>query len=430
MDQQISSPRIDFRRLVHALPEGWRDRMSAHGLIPTHPDTKLDEPEELMQLVLLHVGCDLPLRQTVRWHAESGGTDCSHVTLHRKMRRIGPFLREQVARMADERLGVDAERWAGYELTVLDGSVVVSPGPSGAGGRLHVALRVADLSVVGAQITCTDEGETLRRFAWSPNELVIADRGYANPGGIAHVVSEGADIIVRVNRGALPLFDETGERIDLLRWVRSLSGRRAAHRGASVHSDDEEIRGRIVAQRIPADKVAKAKRRVRREVGPDAETLELAEWMIIFTTVPIVRLTDAQVIDAYRLRWQVELLFKRWKSLCHIDKLPNYRKDTLVSWLTGKLLLLLCAERIATPAPKRRTRALPLARQPWKLTSIIWPAIIAALTPMSLDELPPALPRIADALDRDHPNCSPRQIASFVRDLGARADGSAWRFRA
>lgn len=326
--------------------------MEACGLIPAHPDTKLDDPDELMQLVLLHVGCDLPLRQTVLWHAEAGGAICSHVTLHRKMRRIGPFFQEEVARMADQRASVDAEQWAGYELVVLDGSVVVSPGPSSEGGRLHVALRLADLSVVAAQVTTTEEGETLRRFSWSKGQLVIADRGYANPPGVAHVVSEGADIVVRINRGALPLFDEAGERIQLLSWARSLRGHVAHHRMVTVRNGGEEITGRLIAKRLPADKVAEAQRRVRREVGPDPEALELAEWLLVFTTVPLQRLTDAQVIDAYRLRWQVELLFKRWKSLCHLDKLPNYRHDTLISWLTGKLLLLLCAERMATPASR------------------------------------------------------------------------------
>jgi len=356
MPNSSATDQPDYRALLAVLPTGWRERMLQHRLITEHPDTKLDDPDDLMYLVLLHVGCDLPLRQTVRWVAEAGGVECSHVTLHRKMKRIGPLLQETVAQMADERLDIRSEQWAGYELVVLDGSVVVSPGPSSAGGRLHAALRLADLSVVGAQVTTTYEGETLRRFPWSKGQLVIGDRGYANPVGVAHVVAHEADLIVRVNRGALPLFDDDGERIDLLHWIRSLVGNRAHHRTATVGDETtEKIHGRLVAKRLPADKIANAHNRVRREVGEDPEALELAEWMILFTTVPTRRLTDTEIIDAYRLRWQVELLFKRWKSLCHIDKLPNYRSDTLVSWLTGKLLLLLCAERMAMPA----TRGLP-----------------------------------------------------------------------
>lgn len=352
MTDVLAPERPDFRALVQTLPTGWRQRLFDARLIVEHPDTVLDDPDELMHLVLLHIGCELPLRQTVAWVKEAGGAACSHVTLHRKMKRIGPVLQEMVAVMGDARLGVCAEAWAGYELVALDGSVVVSPGPTGTGGRLHVALRLADLSVVGAQVSTTAEGETLRRFAWSKNQLVIGDRGYANPAGVGHVVLHGADILLRVNRGSLPLYDDSDERIDLLIWTRTLAGRRTHSRPAIVQdgATAKRIRGRLIAQRLPADKIADAQRRVRREVGDDPIALEMAQWMILFTTVAASRLDDKQIVEAYRLRWQVELLFKRWKSICRLNKLPNYRSDTLVAWLTGKLLLLLCAERLAQPA--------------------------------------------------------------------------------
>jgi hypothetical protein len=376
--------RPDLEALLAVLPTDWRERAQRHRLVIEHPDTRLADAETVMRFVMLHVGCDIPLRQTVRWIAEAGGPEVSHVSLHRKMRRIGPLLQELVGVMADGRAESRAEQWAGYEPIVVDGSVVVTPGPTSAGGRLHVALRLADLGVVGAAITTTSDGETLRRFPWSKDQLVIADRGYANPVGVAHVVNEHADLIVRVNRGALPLLDDEGERIDLLAWVRGLQGRRAQHRAAIVRHGSE-IRGRLVAARLPADKVDDARRRVRAEVGDDAEALELAEWMLLFTTVPAHRLTDAQIIRAYRLRWQVELLFKRWKSLCHIDKLPNYREDTLVSWLSAKILLLLCAERLASPANSRLSPPIHQANTTLVLHRFRAAAVEAHLHPLAGD---------------------------------------------
>jgi hypothetical protein len=68
------------------------------------------------------------------------------------------------------------------------------------------------LSFKDVQVTGVAGGETLRRFAWSPGELAIGDRGYANPPGIAWVVGQGADVLIRVNRGALPLFNRDGTR--------------------------------------------------------------------------------------------------------------------------------------------------------------------------------------------------------------------------
>jgi IS4 transposase len=58
----------------------------------------------------------------------------------------------------------------------------------------------------------------------------------------------------------------------------------------------------------------------------------------------------AMCLQLYRLRWQVELAFKRWKSLCHFDRLPNYRDDTILSWLYAKLLLALLMHRMVSGA--------------------------------------------------------------------------------
>ena len=97
---------------------------------------------------------------------------------------------------------------------------------------------------------------------------------------------------------------------------------------------------------------AKARAWARREHGADAsaETLEAAQYVALFTTVPRSRLSAARAIELYRLRWQVELLFKRLKSLCGLDRLPNYRDDTIRAWLYGKLLAALLMDRMISAA--------------------------------------------------------------------------------
>ena len=82
--------------------------------------------------------------------------------------------------------------------------------------RIHVVLRLHDLAVRDVLVTGAAEGETLRRFLWMPEQLVIVDRGYSNPPGIARVVDQGAAVLVRVNRGALPLYGEGQRQLDVL----------------------------------------------------------------------------------------------------------------------------------------------------------------------------------------------------------------------
>lgn len=316
-------------------------------------EAKITTARDLLRLILLHVGADLKLRQTVALIAESGGPEVSHVTLHKKMRLAAPYLRALVARLSG---GGDAspERWSGYEVIAVDGSTFCSPGAEGTDARVHLQLRLADLEILSAVIEDRTVGETFKRFSWSAGQLAVGDRVYGNPPGVAHVVSQGADVLVRVNRTSLPLFDRCAERIDLMSWLRGLRGHRPTERWICIHDreTDEFIEGRLVACRLPAAEAEKARARTRRELGSKAlpGDLEVAQYVVLFTTVPAERMSAAMCLDLYRLRWQVELAFKRWKSLCHFDRLPNYRDDTILSWLYGKLLLGLLMHRMAAGA--------------------------------------------------------------------------------
>src|SRR5690606_2716774 len=174
----------------------------------------------------------------------------------------------------------------------------------------------------------------------------------------------------------------------------------------------------------------KARAAVAKSAGTDvdAEQLEYAEYWFLFTTVPADRLSDSQLLELYRLRWQIELLFKRWKSLSHFDELRNIRPDNVVAWLYIKLFLALVSERVEehafaqtvdasakiadasaeptapatfsfdTEEPIDRTGALR-RRQPWKLRSLVQPVVAAATLFFSLGELVDATPTIVERLE-------------------------------
>jgi len=324
------------------------------------------------------------------------------------------------------------ELWGGYEMVCVDGSSISGPGSDGTDVRLHVVLRLSDLRVLNTEVTDVTGGETARRFFWSEGQLVIADRGYANPPGVAWVKSKGADILVRLNRSSLPVFDEQDQKrdkpIDVLAWCRELTGHRATQRVVTVlHRDgtvgsksiSKAISGRLVGFRLPAKEAEEARDRARKEHGADIteEHLEAAAYVILFTTAPAERLSAARCVEAYRLRWQVELQLKRWKSICHFDKLPNYRDDTMLSWVTAKVLLGLLLDRIGSaqvavpPGTNRSSRA--LARTPWKMTSILWPMMMGAIMPLRLRETIEILPSLAEDLEAMTDQIDDHQITSF-----------------
>jgi len=198
--------------LQSKLPEDFEQLAREHKTLETqYGRAKLESARDLLRLIFLHAGADLALRQVVSLMAECGGPSVSHMTLHKKMRLAAPLLRALVARLA-EGGEVSPERWSGYEVIAVDASSFCGPGATTTDARVHLQLRLADLDILAAPIEDASVGESFKRFDWRPGQLAIGDRGYGNAPGIAHVVSEGADVLVRVNRSSLPMDTQQGEK--------------------------------------------------------------------------------------------------------------------------------------------------------------------------------------------------------------------------
>lgn len=354
----MGDPRLDvttdWETICSYLPPEYRQLAEEHKQVQTQfGNAKIRTADDLLRLALLHAAADLPLRQTVAVMAEAGGPAVSHVRLHKKMLRATPYFRALVRAMVDT-TPADPERWAGYEVVTVDASSVCGPGAENADARLHVQMRVTDLDFLNVRVEGIDVGESFKRFQWQPGQLAVADRGYCNPPGIGWVVGHGADVLVRVNRQSLPMRNPEGERIDLMAWLRTLRGQDALEREVVIrdHEHRREIRGRLVAIRLPVAQAEKARARLRREHGSKVSDLdrEAAAYVVLFTTVPESRLDARRCLELYRLRWQIELLFKRWKSLCGFDRLPNYLDETITAWLYAKVLLALLMQRMGVSA--------------------------------------------------------------------------------
>jgi hypothetical protein len=350
---------VDWEFFRAQLPSGWRELAVERELIrelPPQLNTKVRDIEPVLRLILHRAGLQASLKTTTGEAAAAELIDLSSVALHKWERKLGPYLAELSARLCEAPTSFAAGRWSGYDVLDADGSTVTRPGAEGTTARVHYVLRLPTLTFVKSIVTDEHVGETLRLHedVAAPGQLWLVDRGYANPPGIAALVSKGPAVIVRYNRSALPLYDAQGEPFDVLEHVRSVNKPGAVTEWRVwVHPHKgEPIGGRLCAMRLPDDKVDEARERLRREHGSavSAESLEAAAWVLLFTTVPRSRMKAQRVLDLYRLRWQVELEIKRDKSIGGLNKLPNFRPDTIATWLQAKLLLQLMAKKIASLA--------------------------------------------------------------------------------
>jgi hypothetical protein len=367
------SSRMDFRKdwqlVLKHLPANYEALAHEYKLLETqYGNAKVTTADQLFRVFFVHVGAELPLRDTAALLEASGGPIISPNRIHMRLRKSGPYIQALLTQMCDDREGIEPERWGGYDMIAVDGSSVSCPGAKGTDARLHAAIRLSDLHIQDAVVTDVSEGETLRRFYFSPGQLIIVDRCYSNAVGIAWTRHCEADVLVRLNRGAMPLYDEQQNAVDVVAWARSLSDDTAMERPVGLYAEtdrgNEWITGRLVGIRLPVDKAEQARQRLRKEQGPSVtpEALEMAAYVLLFTTAESSRLHTEQVLEAYRLRWQVELLFKRWKSLEGIDRVPTTRRDATITWLSVKLLLGVLVERMIA-AEDRRFSPLRVCRE-------------------------------------------------------------------
>ncbi len=358
MTTSIGTDSAQWKAVEAILPTGWRELAEQQGLIrrnlPAQLGAKVHDIGVVLRLVFYQVATHVGLVTATAAFAAADVVTLSSVALHKWMRKLAPYLAELAKQMIGAGALFSPARWAGYNVLLVDATTVSRPGATGTTARLHTALRLADLRLVQVYVTDDKGGETLRRFDVSPGDLWIGDRGYAGPPGIAMVVAQGGDVLVRYNRGSLPLYGASGRPLDVLAELTKRLHRPLAKREwqAWVHpATGERIRGRLCAVRLPADKAVEARRRLQKEQGADitVETLAMADFVAVFTTAAADRLNTDRVLELYRLRWQVELEYKRDKSITGLDRLPNFRPDTIASWIYAKLLLHQILRKLSGP---------------------------------------------------------------------------------
>ncbi len=219
---------------------------------------------------------------------------------------------------------------------------------------------------------------------------------------MAWVLAQGGDVVVRHQGANFPLQDRHGRDFDLLASVRALHEHRP---GSWPVRFEHEGCGRMVwlhGVRKSAAAAQKAKEDLHRErgAGLQPQTLEMAESKILVLTSLDPQLTSAvQVLGLYRGRWQIELVFKRLKSLLGVGELAKYDPASAKAWLQAKLLTALLLERLEREAflfPLGATRWRQRSR--WREFREVRDGFLQAVAPaLSLKELLQQGPKLAQA---------------------------------
>ena len=371
---EVASVGQDWAVVTAMLPAQWQAKAVELGAVRRLRG--FHSVEALLRVLLIHLADGCSLRETAVRARAGELADVSDVALLKRLRGCGPWFQWMAQELAASMsLPVAPDTLlAGRRVRLVDGSSVCEPGATGSTWRLHYALNLHTLSCDEVHVSEATEGESLTRFAIHAGDVMMADRGFANRRGLRHVVRHKADVVLRTSLTNLPLHDRRGRPIPLLPLLRTVAIGRAADWPAWVHDDKGAIAVRVCAYKKTLAQTLAAQQAIQREAtkkrrAVKPETLEAAGYVIVLTT--LMQPSAEAIMEFYRRRWQIELAFKRLKSLLQLGHLKKFDQEGARAWLQGKLLvaclietLLLTAERFSPwgyPRPERSIAAAALA---------------------------------------------------------------------
>lgn len=379
-DVEQMSVNDDFAYVLGFLPPGWRDKARELGAL--RRCRNVPDAETLLRVLLIHLAEGCSLRETSLRAHEGGLAELSDVAIMDRLRTAGEWFRWMsqglMARWMPSRPGPSCA--GAWNVRLVDATRIKEPGPTGSSWCMHYAIALPGLAC--QEVIVRDKetgGESFARFKAKPGDLLVGDRAYGLRPGIAHVVAQGADVLARLAMDHLPLASPQGKRIDLLARLRRLKAGEAGDWPVMVQPRAAEpaVLGRVCAIRKSRQAAERARARAVRQAQKQGslvkeETLEGAGYIFVFTTATSERMTAWQALELYRARWQIEIVFKRLKSILGLGHLRKSDMRSARAWLEGKLFVAFLVEALINqgaaffpwgyPAgPRPRPMAMPLA---------------------------------------------------------------------
>jgi hypothetical protein len=305
---------------------------------------------ELLRLVLAYCLGHRGLRATSAWAAASGLVDISNVGLLYRLRQCGDWLALLVCQLLTAKAPPQSK---GRLIRIIDATTVLKAGEAARRRnrlwRIHSAFDLPAERFGQFELTDEHGGEQIDRIAVVPGEIRIGDAVYMQPDRIAEVQAQGGDILVRSGWRNGRWLDADGEPFALLAMLRAATTGVVDCPVWVGRKSEPPLALRLVMVRKPESVLPEARRKARRQAKKSGyqvsqETLIAAEWVILVTSLDREAYSTDDILALYRLRWRVELAFKRLKSLVGLRSPPGKDPRTARPFVLAHLLLLLLLE--------------------------------------------------------------------------------------
>ena len=341
----------DWTRVVSRLGGAVQLEVSARETKAFARRREIPDAVSLLRLMLAYCLGERGLRSTAAWAASIGLADLSSVALFYRLRQCGDWFAVLVEGLL---AGATPKASRGRLIRIVDGTTVPKAGPAARKKselwRIHSAFDLPYERFGHFELTDQQEGETFDRIPVVKGEIRLADRAYLQPDRIAVVLEAGADVVIRAGWKNARWLDVKGRPLDLIAQLRAAKAGGLIDRPIWIkRKGGTPLAMRLVAVKKPADAAAEARRKARRDAQRESrtiskKTLEAADWVILVTSLAPDEFSTEDVLALYRLRWRIELGFKRLKSLIGLKAPPGTDPRSAKPYLLAHLLIILLLE--------------------------------------------------------------------------------------
>ena len=246
------------------------------------------------------------------------------------------------------------------------------PGRKGRDGQPAAALKlVLEMEVSTGQFTEAEvlpglDNEKTGQVAAKPlpaGALLLEDMGFLDGERLQEYMLQGVYFLTRVPAWTAFFEERAGgkgyRRLDVLKWLRQAGGWYLQRQVCVFHK--QKLSLRLLAVRVPAEVAEQRRQRVRQEARKrgrpvSQKKLDLCEWNLLLTNAPQERISAAEGWEMRRVRWQIELVFRVFKSEGGLDKTQARSRERVLSELYAKLLAMVVLRWVLLAAGYQQLR--------------------------------------------------------------------------
>ena len=322
---------------------------------------------QLLRLVLVYVLSGLSLRGTAAWAEASGQASFSDVALLKRLRNCGPWLSHLASELALLAHAEGSVEESSRRIVAVDATAICSPGDKKDYRLLHTVYDVTAQRFITTQMTDRSIAERLNVGTVKPGEIRLGDRLYARFHDLHAVQTEGADFVVRLGSNALRLKTLDGAAFDRVALCRKAEAEGIQEQDVTVRAikGAECFQARLVILPLSPQAAEKARALARKNAkkwgykAGDAG-IATAGCLMLITSLPAKDWPATKILELYRRRWQVELAFKRLKSIIGLESLKADDPGLVSAWIHAVLVIALLIDLERPPQISGEPDSLPL----------------------------------------------------------------------